>query len=64
MPHGIVVYPNRSNGETLHYATLEELDIWNDGAGLWMRMILSGIQALGNALAIGDEVDPDKVAYC
>lgn len=64
MPLENVVHPILGNSEKLHYATLEELDIWKNGAGLWMRMILSGIQALGNALGIDDEVDPDKVAYC
>ena len=60
MPHGIVVYPNRSNGETLHYAMLEEMDVWNEGVGFRMRMILSDIQEPDHALGIGDEVDPDK----
>ena len=64
MPHEIVAYPNRSNGETLHYAMLEEMDVWNEGVGFRMRMILSDIQEPDHALGIGDEVDPDKVAYC
>ena len=64
MPLENVVHPILGNSEKLHYATLEELDIWNDGAGLWMRMILSDIQEPDHALGIGDEVDPDKVVYC
>ena len=62
MPHEIVAYPNRSNGETLHYAMLEEMDVLLENLAAYRTAIKDNDietlrQLLDDGRRIKEEVD-------